>query len=109
MFNRCSCLPVVCVYGPLNAVLFNEASFPDPDGQFPDPTANFPTKMAFFFKTASSQKRSRRNSGQNRPIERSTALTGTIFVAISVFMSWGPKVDPVFMFTIKHRVNTDFV
>ena len=100
VFNRCLCLPVffclpvVCVYGPLNAVLFSQASFPDPDGQFPDPDGQFPdpvvdfqTKMIIFFKTASSQKRSRRNSGQNRPIERSTALTGTIFVTVSVFMS----------------------
>ena len=45
-------------------------------------------------KTASLQKRSQRNSVQNGPIERSTALTGTIFVTISVFMSRGPKVDP---------------
>ena len=115
VFNRCLCLPVffclpvVCVYGPLNAVLFNQASFPDPDGQFPDPDGQFPdpdgrfpdpmvdfqTEMAFFFfKTASSQKRSRRNSGQNRPIERSTALTGTIFVTVSVFMCWAQKLTP---------------
>ena len=40
-------------------------------------------------KTSSSQKRSHRNSVQNGPIERSTALTGTIFVTISVFMSRG--------------------
>ena len=91
--NRCLCLtvffclPAVCVYGPLNAVLFNQASFPDPDGQFPDPMVYFQTKMVIFFKAASSQKRSRRNSGQNRPIERSTALTGTIFATVSVFMS----------------------
>ena len=92
VFNRCLCLPVffclpvVCVYGPLNAVLFSQASFPDPDGQFPDPVVDFQTKMIIFFKTASSQKRSRRNSGQNRPIERSTALTGTIFVTISAIV-----------------------
>ena len=100
VFNRCLCLPVffclpvVCAYGPLNAVLFNQASFPVPDGRFPNPTADFPTKTAFFFKTASPQKRSRRDSGQNRPIERSTALTGTIFVTISVFMSRGQKLTP---------------
>ena len=45
-------------------------------------------------KTTSSQKRSHRNSGQNRPIERSTAPTGTIFVTISVFMSQGTKLEP---------------
>ena len=45
-------------------------------------------------KTSLPQKRSHRNSVQNGPIERSTALTGTIFVTISVFMSQGPKVEP---------------
>ena len=114
VFNRCLCLPVffclpvVCVYGPLNAVLFSQASFPDPDGQFPDPDGQFPDPMVDFQtpwsisrppwsiprKRTSSQKRSHRNSGQNRPIERSTAPTGTIFVTFSVFMSRGPKVDP---------------
>ena len=51
VFNRCSCLPVVCVYGPLNAVLFNQASFPDPDGQFPDPMVDFQTKMVIIFQS----------------------------------------------------------
>ena len=40
-------------------------------------------------KMSSSKKRSHRNSGQNGPVERSTALTGTIFVNISVFVSRG--------------------
>ena len=31
---------------------------------------------------------------QNGPIEKFTALTGTSFMTISVFMSRGPKVDP---------------
>ena len=38
-------------------------------------------------KTSSSQKRSRRNSVQNAPIGVFTALTGTISVPISVFVS----------------------
>ena len=37
-------------------------------------------------KMSSSQSCSHRNSVQNGPIERSTALTGTTFVTISVFM-----------------------
>ena len=45
-------------------------------------------------KVALSQKRSHRNSVQNGPIERSTALTGTIFVTISVFMSQSPVSGP---------------
>ena len=45
-------------------------------------------------KMASSQKCSHRNSVQNGPIEKFPALTATIFVNISVFMSQGPKVDP---------------
>ena len=55
VFNRCLCLPVffclpaVCVYGPLNAVLFSQASFPDPDGQFPDPVVDFPDQDDHFF------------------------------------------------------------
>ena len=53
-------------------------------GTEPNPQMSTPIQ-----KTASSQKRSHRNSGQNRPIERSTALTGTIFVTISVFRSRG--------------------
>ena len=48
MFNRCSCLPVVCVHELLNAVLFNQASFPDPDGQFPDPDGQFPDPVVDF-------------------------------------------------------------
>ena len=71
--------------------------FPDPDGRFPDPYGRFPDTDGPFAdpngrfpkKTPSSQKRSHRNSGQNRPIERSTALTGTMFVTISVFVSRG--------------------
>ena len=53
-------------------------------GTEPNPQMSTPIQ-----KMASSQKRSHRNSGQNRPIERSTALTGTIFVTISVFRSRG--------------------
>ena len=45
-------------------------------------------------KVALSRKRSRRNSVQNGPIERSTALTGTIFVTISVLMSRSPVSEP---------------
>ena len=44
---------------------------------------------AVFQKMLSSQKRSHRNSVQNGPIEKFTALTGTIFVSISMFMSRG--------------------
>ena len=40
-------------------------------------------------KMAASQRRLHQNSGQNRPVEGSTALTGTIFVTISVFRSRG--------------------
>ena len=43
-------------------------------------------RWLIFQKTASSQKRLHRNSVQNGPIERSTALTGTIFVPVSVFV-----------------------
>ena len=53
-------------------------------GTEPNPQMSTPIQ-----KMASSQTRSHRNSGQNRPIERSTALTGTIFVTISVFRSRG--------------------
>ena len=84
--------------------------FPDPMVDFPTPMVNFPTSMVNFPtswsisrpwparagqgrppwsippKTTSSQKRSHRNSGQNRPIERSPALTGTIFVTISAIV-----------------------
>ena len=45
-------------------------------------------------KTSSSQSCSHRNSVQNGPIDKFAALTGPIFVTISVFMSQGPKVDP---------------
>ena len=45
-------------------------------------------------KMPSSRKCSHRNSVQNGPIDSFTALMGTIFVAISVFMSRAPKVDP---------------
>ena len=50
-------------------------------GTEPNPQMSTPIQ-----KMASSQKRSHRNSGQNRPIERSTALTGTIFVTISAIV-----------------------
>ena len=40
-------------------------------------------------KMPSSRKCSHRNSVQNGPIDSFTALTGTVFVAISVFMSPG--------------------
>ena len=43
---------------------------------------------------SSSQKRSHRNSVQNGPIGKFTALTVTTFVTISVFMSRGPQVAP---------------
>ena len=43
-----------------------------------------------FQEAASSQKCLHRNSVQNGPLERSTALTGATFVTISVFMSRGP-------------------
>ena len=42
-----------------------------------------------FQKVALSRKRSRRNSMQNAPIGIFTALTGTIFVTISMFVSRG--------------------
>ena len=43
---------------------------------------------------ASSQKRSHRNSVENGSIDKFTAGTATVFMTISVVMSWGPKVDP---------------
>ena len=39
--------------------------------------------------TSTSQKKLHQHSGQNGSVERSTALTGTIFVTISVFVSRG--------------------
>ena len=42
-----------------------------------------------FPKTSPSQSCSHRNSVQNAPIESSTALTATLFVNISLFMSLG--------------------
>ena len=53
-------------------------------GTEPNPQMSTPIQTM-----VSSQKRSHRNSGQNRPIERSTALMGTIFMTISVFKSRG--------------------
>ena len=44
---------------------------------------------------ASSQKHSHRNSVQNGPIEKFTALRATIFVTISVFMSRGNFSTPI--------------
>ena len=81
LFTRCLCLRAI----KRSFVQPGELSRPRwsisrPHGQFPDQDG------IFFFKTASSQKRSRRNSGQNRPIERSPALTGTIFVTISAIV-----------------------
>ena len=68
-------------------------------GTEPNPQMSTPIQ-----KMASSQKRSHRNSGQNRPIERSTALTGTIFMTISVFGSRG-----LFFATFgQHLANTIF-
>ena len=54
-----------------------------------DPIADFWTADRLWQtqNMASSQSCSRRNSVQNAPIESSTALTGTIFVTISMFMS----------------------
>ena len=46
-------------------------------------------------KMSSSQSCSHRNSVQNAPIDKLTALTGTTFVTISVFISRGQKLTPI--------------
>ena len=58
-------------------------------------------------KMPSSRKCSHRNSVQNgpTPIDSFTALMGTISVAISVFMSRAPKVDPDHKKRLRHTVS----
>ena len=74
-----------------SAGIFNRLEEPIGRSAVADPIVDFPTPIGRprSQKTSSSQKRLHRNSGQNRPIERSTALTGTIFVTLSVFVSRG--------------------
>ena len=55
-------------------------------------------------KMPSSRKCLHQNSVQNGPIDSFTALMGTIFVAISVFMSRAPKVDPDPKKRLRHKV-----
>ena len=83
-----------------------DGRFPDPDGPFPNPDGRYPNPNGLFpnpngpfpnpnpngqfpEKTWTSQIDSHRNSVQNAPIGEFTALTATIFVTISVFMSQG--------------------
>ena len=65
--------------------------FPTPMVHFPTPMVDFPTPtpMVYPKKTSTSQIDSHQNSVQNAPIGVFTALTATIFVTISVFMSQG--------------------
>ena len=51
-------------------------------------------KLTLIQKMSSSQSCSHRNSVRNAPIESSTALAGTLFVTISMFMSRGPTPIP---------------
>ena len=67
------------------------AGWPRTEPEPPEPNRHEPVRFSFFRKTASSRKRSHRNSVQNGPVERSTALTGSIFVNIYEKTSFSQK------------------
>ena len=91
--KRCTFLEEVYLFSQNRSKSFDcqtpTVDFPTPTADFLTPTVDLPYPMVHLLTPTVTQKHSHRNSVQNGPIEKSTALTGAIFVTISVLMSRG--------------------